>query len=100
MVTSSLTEWLKSHGLERFTSIFEENEVDLLTFRMLTEADLKEIGVPFGPRKRMMHLLGEEKRLEKSAPFDPVVSVPVGERRHLTVMFCDCLLYTSPSPRD
>ena len=94
MVTSSLTEWLKSHGLERFTSIFEENEVDLLTFRMLTEADLKEIGVPFGPRKRMMHLLGEEKRLEKSAPFDPVVSVPVGERRHLTVMFCDMVGFT------
>lgn len=64
MVTSSLTEWLKSHGLERFASVFEENEVDLMTFRMLTEGDLKEIGVPFGPRKRIIHLLGEEKRLE------------------------------------
>jgi class 3 adenylate cyclase/tetratricopeptide (TPR) repeat protein len=94
MVTSSLTEWLKSHGLERFASVFEENEVDLMTFRMLTENDLKEIGVPFGPRKRMIHLLGEEKRLEKSAPFDTVVTVPVGERRHLTVMFCDMVGFT------
>jgi class 3 adenylate cyclase/tetratricopeptide (TPR) repeat protein len=94
MVTSSLTEWLKSHGLERFASVFEENEVDLLTFRMLTEGDLKEIGVPFGPRKRIIHLLGEEKRLEKSTPFDAVVSVPVGERRHLTVMFCDMVGFT------
>ncbi len=65
-----------------------------MTFRMLTEGDLKEIGVPFGPRKRIIHLLGEEKRLEKSAPFDAVVGVPVGERRQLTVMFCDMVGFT------
>jgi hypothetical protein len=67
MNSSSLSAWLKSHDLEQFLKIFEENEVDLVTLRVLTESDLKELGLPFGPRKRILNLLNEEKALEKSA---------------------------------
>src|SRR4030081_1442206 len=44
MKAPSLAEWLKAHDLERFLEIFEENEVDLATLRLLTENDLKELG--------------------------------------------------------
>ena len=37
----SLSEWLKVHGLERFTEIFARNEVDLTTLRILTDGDLR-----------------------------------------------------------
>jgi SAM domain (Sterile alpha motif) len=67
MNASSLSEWLKSYDLEQFVHSFEENEVDLATLRVLTESDLKELGLPFGPRKRILHLLGEEKALDKAA---------------------------------
>ncbi len=87
MKAPSLLEWLKSHDLERFVGIFEENEVDLTTLRVLTESDLKELGLPFGPRKRILNLLGEEKSLEKSAVSQAGTST--GERRQLTVLFCD-----------
>ena len=66
MRAAPLSEWLKLHDLERFLGIFEENEVDLATLRMLTEADLQELGLPFGPRKRIVNLLREEKSQEKS----------------------------------
>ena len=51
---STLLEWLKNNDLERFRPIFEDNEVDFETLRMLTDDDLKEIGLPFGPRKRIL----------------------------------------------
>jgi class 3 adenylate cyclase/tetratricopeptide (TPR) repeat protein len=94
MKASSLSEWLKSHEFERFIEVFEENEVDLTTLRVLTEDDLKELGLPFGPRKRILNLLSEEKALEKSAVDGGRVSVPIGERRQLTVLFCDMVGFT------
>ena len=67
MKAPSLSEWLTSRDLERFIEVFEENEVDLPTLRLLTESDLKELGLPFGPRKRILHLLAEENVRDKTA---------------------------------
>ena len=92
MKASSLLEWLKSHELERFIDIFEENEVDLATLRVLTENDLRELGLPFGPRKRMINLLGEERA--RAAAAGGHTETPVGERRQLTVLFCDMVGFT------
>jgi class 3 adenylate cyclase/predicted ATPase len=86
MRAASLSEWLKSHDLERFIEVFEENEVDLTTLRVLTDSDLKELGIPFGPRKRILSVLGEGKALNESAA---QAATPTGERRQLTVLFCD-----------
>ena len=87
-----LSDWLKSYDLERFLGLFEENEVDLATLRLLTEGDLKELGLPFGPRKRILSLLHEEKALEKSAA--PQADTSTSERRQLTVLFCDMVGFT------
>jgi class 3 adenylate cyclase/tetratricopeptide (TPR) repeat protein len=92
MKAASLSEWLKSHELERFIEVFEENEVDLSTLRLLTESDLQELGLPFGPRKRILNLLNQEKALEKSDATR--AGTPVGERRQLTVLFCDMVGFT------
>jgi hypothetical protein len=89
MKVASLAEWLKSHGLERLTEIFEQNEVDLSTLRVLTESDLKELGLPFGPRKRILHLLSDERAHHKVEELGDHVGAPSGERRQLTVLFCD-----------
>jgi len=40
---STLVEWLKNNDLERFGSVFEDNEVDLETLRLLTR--LRGFGV-------------------------------------------------------
>src|ERR1700730_3460853 len=86
MRAASLSEWLKSHDLERFIEVFEENEVDLTTLRVLTDSDLKELGIPFGPRKRILSVLGEGKAFNESAA---QAGTATGERRQLTVLFCD-----------
>ena len=81
MRISSVAEWLKSHDLERFAQIFEQNEVDLTTLRVLTESDFKELGIPFGPRKRILSLLSEERAVEKLSDLGGYVVAPIGERR-------------------
>lgn len=86
MRVASLSDWLKSHDLERFIEVFEGNEVDLTTLRVLTDSDLKELGIPFGPRKRILSVLGEGKALNESAAR---AGTATGERRQLTVLFCD-----------
>jgi class 3 adenylate cyclase/tetratricopeptide (TPR) repeat protein len=94
MRIASVSEWLKSHSLERFAQVFEQNEVDLATLRVLTESDLKELGVPFGPRKRILSLLSEERAVEKLSDLGGYVVAPIGERRQLTVLFCDLVGFT------
>jgi class 3 adenylate cyclase/tetratricopeptide (TPR) repeat protein len=96
MRAGPLSDWLKAHDLERFLGIFEENEVDLTTLRMLTEADLNELGLPFGPRKRIINLLREEKSLEKTGAAHQV-DASTSERRQLTVLFCDMVGFTKLS---
>src|SRR5580698_5244150 len=95
MKSKSLSEWLKSHDLEQLVEIFDENEVDLATLRILTDSDLKELGLPFGPRKRILNVLREEKAREKSGP--PQVDTSISERRQLTVLFCDMVGFTKLS---
>jgi class 3 adenylate cyclase/tetratricopeptide (TPR) repeat protein len=95
MEPTSLSEWLKSHDLEQLVELFKENEVDLATLRILTESDLKELGLSFGPRKRILNLLREERALERSAA--PQVDTSTSERRQLTVLFCDMVGFTKLS---
>lgn len=71
-----IADWLVKIGLAEYTELFVENELDLETLRDLTDADLRELGLPFGPRKRLLNALKQ-------------ATEPDGERRQLTVLYCD-----------
>ena len=94
MKSKSLSDWLTSHGLEQLVEIFDENEIDLATLRILTESDLKELGLPFGPRKRILSVLREEKSGKSTAAQS---GTSTSERRQLTVLFCDMVRFTKLS---
>ncbi|KAK1789304.1 hypothetical protein P4O66_015247 [Electrophorus voltai] len=50
-----LVELLMQLGLEKYTMIFQEQEIDFQTFLTLSEEDLKEVGVStFGARRKML----------------------------------------------
>jgi class 3 adenylate cyclase/tetratricopeptide (TPR) repeat protein len=91
----SISEWLKNLDLEQYTPIFVENEVDFRTLQILTDNDLKELGLPFGPRKRLLDALANAKQPE----VPPSVAAAAGERRQLTVMFCDMVGFTELAHR-
>lgn len=48
---------LKQLGLEKFTSKFLEEEVDEESLVLLTEDDLKDMGFPTGPRKKILRAI-------------------------------------------
>ena len=49
-----VAEWLRSLGLERYAQAFQDAEVTPEVLPELTEADLRELGLPLGPRKMVL----------------------------------------------
>jgi class 3 adenylate cyclase/tetratricopeptide (TPR) repeat protein len=99
--TRPLPDWLDSIGLGQYAGLFQSNEVDFETLRVLTAGDLEEMGLPFGPRKRLLHALSELDA--RSATLPPAAApaptdVP-GERRQLTALFCDMVGFTELASR-
>jgi class 3 adenylate cyclase/predicted ATPase len=96
-------DWLTSIGLEQYHRTFLENGIDLDVVDDLTDADLKELGLSLGDRKRFvkaaMAVAHQSPPLAETQqpPASPIHSE--AERRHLTVMFCDLVGSTAISTR-
>ena len=94
-MSEDVTKWLDGHGLGRYAGAFEENEIGIADIPLLTQDDLREMGLPIGPRRRFLTLARADKALvgtETPTPAsltDPTPTSGEAERRQLTVMFCD-----------
>ena len=98
---SDLLTWLEGQGLSKYAGVLADNEVDLEILPALSEQDLEKIGIPLGPRKKLLNAFAElragaagERRAEAGS-FTPAG----GERRQLTVMFCDMVGFTELASR-
>ena len=105
--------WLRSLGLGKYEAIFRENDIDETVLPSLTHEDLKELGVAsFGHRVKLLDAIAALRsdaslktpfvtaarvRPSAVAPSDAPVAEALGERRHVTVMFCDLVGSTSIS---
>ena len=79
--------WLRSLGLERYEAAFRENDVSPDVLRHLTADDLKELGVAAVAQRRQILMAIFE--LPDGASSAHPVRLSGGDRRQLTVMFCD-----------
>ena len=86
---SSIAEWLKGLGLAQYISVFAKNVVDIDVLFDLTEADLEKMGIPLGDRKRVLKAIATCQQNSTPRTNATAATVTEGERRHLTVMFCD-----------
>jgi class 3 adenylate cyclase/predicted ATPase len=97
-----LADWLREIGLEKYAAAFAENDVDFDVIQSLTDADLETLGLSLGHRRRLQQALAafdrggatpkasDAPQLESLPLPQPAAGAPVpGERRQLTVMFCD-----------
>jgi class 3 adenylate cyclase len=82
--------WLRGLGLERYEEAFRDNAIDADVLHDLTEADLEQLGVLLGHRKRLLRAISELPE-----PF--AEHEPEAERRQLTVLFCDLVGSTALS---
>jgi class 3 adenylate cyclase len=93
--------WLRGLGLGQYEETFRENEIDESILSSLTAEDLKELGVgPLGHRRKLLDAISALRAGDAPSPVSASTSsTPVavyttapeaaGERRHVTVMFCD-----------
>jgi hypothetical protein len=54
MSGESIRKWLAAIGLEQYAERFKENRVDVDVLSLLSEQDLKDLGVPLGHRRRLL----------------------------------------------
>ncbi|HXB80421.1 MAG TPA: adenylate/guanylate cyclase domain-containing protein, partial [Bradyrhizobium sp.] len=118
-----IADWLEKLGMSEYAQRFAENRIDFSVLRELTDQDLKELGVVLGDRRKMLRAIADIDGIETNAPAaaarataapgrTPVASEPIptatpppisaaaevsGERRYVTVMFCDLVGSTSIS---
>src|SRR5215467_8458950 len=103
--------WLRSLGLERYEAAFRENEIDNTVLPNLTADDLKDLGVSIvGHRRKLLDAIGAMRADtgSKTAPAAPksaahptyaTAADAPGERRYLTIMFCDLVDSTGISAK-
>jgi class 3 adenylate cyclase len=122
-----VADWLEKLGMSEYVQRFADNRIDLSVLPELTDQHLKDLGIALGDRLKMLRAIRELSDAIPASPQAPLtelisqdsgerrqpapiraaatplsVSAAVeatGERRYLTVMFCDLVGSTSISAR-
>jgi class 3 adenylate cyclase len=98
-----IADWLQKLGLGQYAQRFAENEIDVSVLPFLSDQDLKDIGVPLGPRRKILAAITAETGTTKATP-EPAASIKpkvqdTAERRQVTVMFSGLVGSTALSAR-
>jgi class 3 adenylate cyclase len=94
--------WLTSVGLGEYAEAFARNHIDAELIKQLTAEDLKDLGVAsLGHRKRLLIAIANlDDSVGKSAEADVSADLASpGDRRPVTILFCDLSGFTALSTR-
>ncbi len=87
--------WLQSLGLEKYSAVFANHDIDLAVAPDLTEQDLEKLGLSLGHRRKFMAAAAKLRPARTSLPVAPAQvqpsdpPTPSVERRQVTVVFID-----------
>ena len=109
-MADDLARWLVKLDLGKYAEILAKHEVSVRDLPHLTEDDLKDLGLPLGPRRRLLAAVKSDNELtastqperhiaEEVAPALQKAAARNAERRILTVMFVDLMGSTELSRR-
>jgi hypothetical protein len=116
-----IADWLEKLGMSEYAQRFAENDIDIEVLGELTDSDFDRLGVSLGPRRKLLKALAAgvptaatpppsspiasfftpepSRPVETARPILPSMEVAAGERRHVTVMFCDLVDSTGIAAR-
>ena len=106
-----IADWLNSLGMSEYAQRFAENRIDFSVLRDLTDQDLKDLGIILGDRRKILRAIAglDCPEATAAAPAPTPAAAPLqatlrlqeaaGERRYLTVMFCDLVDSTGIAAR-
>ena len=110
-----LLTWLRSVGLEQYEAVLRDNDIDLTVLRDLTDNHLRELGFSLGARLKLLKAIAgldvngtagsRAAFVSPAAAYAPPIAAATaedareasGERRYLTVLFCDLVGSTAIS---
>ncbi|KAJ8285949.1 hypothetical protein GJAV_G00032820 [Gymnothorax javanicus] len=70
----SLEEALRTLGLEEYLALLKQEQMDLDSLALCSESDLKELGMPLGPRKKILSFTRRRRVLEECRGGVPVLA--------------------------
>jgi class 3 adenylate cyclase len=101
--------WLAEIGLGNYAGVFAAHGIDFDVIQLVTDADLRELGLTLGDRKRLHQAVAKldgQTKIPSAAAVNAASGTPFeaavphgGERRQLTVMFCDLMGSTALSEK-
>ena len=65
--SEDIAAWLRGLKLERYVQVFLDAEIDADVLPHLTEADLRELNIPLGPRKKLLSAITELEQKRRTA---------------------------------
>ncbi len=96
----AIVQWLEALGLGQYGDAFVEADIDPAVLPDLTEADLAQLGVTLGHRKRLLRAIAA---LSEPGGTQPGIPAPAtgtaAERRQVTVVFSDLVGSTALASR-
>jgi class 3 adenylate cyclase/tetratricopeptide (TPR) repeat protein len=88
----NVTAWLEELGLAKYAASFVQNEIDFQALSHLTESMLAELGLPIGPRAKLLAAIAamrDSTETRSQAPSGVATVHPQAERRQITILFAD-----------
>src|SRR5437868_7034676 len=100
----AIVQWLEGLGLGQYGAAFVAADIDTTVLPHLTEADLAQLGVTLGHRKKILVAIAaiSSAAAAPSPTSARVATAPISreaERRQVTVMFCDLVGSTALASR-
>ena len=87
--------WLRGLGLERFEPAFRESEIEIEVLPELTEADLVSLGLPLGPRRKLLKEIAALRQAATPAP----AAAPLAEAERILLVALEAILQEMPGER-
>ncbi|KAM6294655.1 triacylglycerol hydrolase DDHD2 [Aegotheles albertisi] len=69
--TEDVKEILKKLELSEYCDVFEKEKMDRQALFLCTEKNLKEMGIPLGPRMKILHYISSEKEMQDQSTAAP-----------------------------
>ena len=89
-MAEDIRHWLEAREFGKYADTFRDNEVDLQSLPFLTDADLRELGVALGTRRRMMSAIAQYVAGENGDRGSDHQLI----HRQVTVLFADLCNFT------
>lgn len=61
----TVSSFLQSLGLSKYSITFQAEEIDMSVLRLMKDEELKELGIPMGPRKKILLALASQSQSKR-----------------------------------